>query len=132
MDTPLEDRQVDRAGHQSPRVVRRGLFTWLMVRVTGLILTVLVIGHFALTHILTDVAETDATFVTARWASALTIGWDWLMLASAVLHGAAGLRVVIGDYAPDRARRPLVGLLLLLSLGMTALGTWTIVHAVLA
>ena len=52
------------------RLVRRGLFGWLLVRLTGLLLTVLVIGHFALTHIVTDVAQTGSAYVASRWGSA--------------------------------------------------------------
>ncbi len=113
------------------RLVRRGLFGWLLVRLTGLLLTVLVIGHFALTHIVTDVAQTGSAYVASRWGSALVVGWDWLMLASAVLHGAVGLRAVVGDYAPSRARRGLVTLLVALSVAMVALGSWTIVRVVM-
>jgi succinate dehydrogenase / fumarate reductase membrane anchor subunit len=119
------------APRTSRRLVRRGLFAWLLVRFTGLILTVLVIGHFALTHIVTDVAQTGSSYVASRWASALVVGWDWIMLAAAVLHGAVGLRVVIGDYAPARGRGVLVGLLVVLGVAMVALGTWTIARVLI-
>jgi len=119
------------AARPSRALVRRGLYAWLLVRLTGLLLTVLVIGHFALTHIVTDVADTGSAYVASRWASALVVGWDWLMLAAAVLHGAAGLRVVIGDYAAPSARRALVGLLVALSVAMVALGSWTIARVAL-
>ena len=113
------------------RLVRRGLFGWLLVRLTGLLLTVLVIGHFALTHIVTDVAQTGSAYVASRWGSALVVGWDWLMLASAVLHGAVGLRVVVGDYAGPSLRRALVPLLVVLSVAMVALGSWTIARVLI-
>jgi succinate dehydrogenase / fumarate reductase membrane anchor subunit len=119
------------AAPTSRRLVRRGLFAWLLVRFTGLILTVLVIGHFALTHIVTDVAQTGSSYVASRWASALVVGWDWIMLAAAVLHGAVGLRVVIGDYAPAHGRGVLVGLLVVLGVAMVALGTWTIARVLI-
>ena len=85
-----------RAGnrHEVPprsRSTRGHVLTWVLVRLTGLILTVLVLGHFALTHIIYDVAETDAAFIARRWSSALWLAWDWLMLAWAILHGAAGV-----------------------------------------
>src|SRR5687767_12125051 len=79
--------------------------TFVLVRVTGLALTILVLGHFALTHIVNDVAETDAAFVARRWGSALWVTWDWLMLTAAIVHGAAGVSVAIDDYATDDARR---------------------------
>lgn len=114
----------------SNRVARRGLVWWLMVRLTGIILSVLVLGHFALTHILTDVAQTNSGFVAARWASGFVVGWDWIMLAAAVLHGVAGLRVISDDYAPVGLRRAAHWLLAALALVMVALGTWTIAASI--
>jgi succinate dehydrogenase hydrophobic anchor subunit len=111
---------------------RRGLITYVVVRVTGLLLAVLVVGHFAVTHILTDVGATGSSFVAPRWQSAIVLGWDWLMLASAVLHGAAGLRVIIVEYAGPRRVRVLSAALLLLSGTMFALGTATIVAVIRA
>jgi succinate dehydrogenase hydrophobic anchor subunit len=119
-------RNVASAARSRPR----GLLTWVVVRVTGLLLAVLVLGHFALTHILTDVSETGSSFVAERWRSAVVLGWDWLMLAAAVLHGAAGLRVIVVEYArPGRARSLSVALFGL-SVAMFALGTMTILRVV--
>jgi succinate dehydrogenase hydrophobic anchor subunit len=81
------------------------VLSFVMVRLTGLFLTVLVLGHFGLTHIVTDVAETDSSFIARRWSSAVWLTWDWLLLFMAILHGAAGVWVVIDDYTPDLARR---------------------------
>ena len=109
-----------------------GLLTWLLIRVTGLLLAVLVLGHFAVTHIVTDVAETGSTFVAERWGSALILGWDWLMLGAAVLHGAAGLRVIVVEYAPRTAVRVLTIALVALSAAMAVLGSVTILRVILA
>lgn len=84
---------------------RPRLVAYLVIRVTGLVLAVLVLGHFALTHVVTDVADADAGFIARRWSTALWIAWDWLMLAAALAHGAAGVWVAIEDYTPDRRRR---------------------------
>lgn len=81
------------------------LFYYVMVRVTGLMLAVLLLGHFAVTHIITDVAETGSDFVARRWSSVLWLLWDWTMLTAAMLHGAAGVWIAIEDYTPDREKR---------------------------
>ncbi len=111
---------------------RRGLVTYVVIRVTGLLLAVLVLGHFAVTHILTDVGDTGSSFVAPRWRSTIVLGWDWLMLAAAVLHGAAGLRIIVIEYARPGRVRLLTGALGLLSGAMFALGTATIVKVILA
>ena len=84
---------------------RAGLRTWILLRLTGLVLSVLVLGHFALTHIINDVAETDAAFVADRFGNGLFIAWDAVMLLTALIHGAAGLWIIVGEQSPHRARR---------------------------
>jgi succinate dehydrogenase / fumarate reductase membrane anchor subunit len=119
---------VDYTPRERQEESERRAFAWVLVRLTGLILTVLVLGHFSLTHIFTDVADTGAGFVARRWSSALWLIWDWLLLAAAISHGAAGVWVALDDYTPDRVRRArrqrvLIGL----SAVILALGTVTIV-----
>lgn len=71
---------------------------YLLVRVSGVLLALLVLGHFAITHIVNDVAETGSAFVDARFGSVVWLLWDAAMLAAAFLHGGAGMWVVIEDY----------------------------------
>jgi succinate dehydrogenase hydrophobic anchor subunit len=91
---------------RSPSRNRRPALTYLAVRLTGVLLAVLVLGHFAVTHIVTDVAQTDAQFIARRWSSGLWIAWDITMLLAAFAHGVAGVLVSVADYVPGvRARR---------------------------
>lgn len=126
-----------RAGDRQGATVRslgsRGrAISWLVVRLTGLFLSVLVLGHFALTHIIIDVADTGASFVARRWSSAFWLTWDWLMLASAVVHGVAGVWIAIDDYAPaGPRRRGLHWLLLVVGTLVFIIGTVTITTAIL-
>lgn len=83
---------------------RTRLLDYLLLRLTGLVLSVLVLGHFVVTHLVNDVARDDSAFVARRLSSMLWIAWDSLMLAAALAHGATGLRMAIADHAP-RARR---------------------------
>lgn len=114
--------------------------TWLaqrsryfVLRVTGVLLTVLVLGHFALTHIVHDVAETDSSFIAERWSSALWVTWDGLMLGAAFVHAVAGLLVVVRDLKTDRAaRRRWLTVLLGLSLVLLILGATTLTYGALA
>jgi succinate dehydrogenase / fumarate reductase membrane anchor subunit len=76
------------------------------LRVTGLVLSVLVLGHFAVTHFVTDVARDNSAFVARRLSSTIWIVWDSTMLAAALAHGAFGIRLAIADYSTEaRARR---------------------------
>ena len=89
---------------QPPGDVRPGFeaWSWVFMRLSGLALVFLALLHFAVTHILNDVVETDYRFVANRWDNPLWQLFDWLLLALALLHGANGARWVIEDYV----RRP--------------------------
>lgn len=78
---------------------------YLTIRVTGVLLAVLALGHFAATHIVNDVAQTGSAFIARRWANPLWVVWDAAMLATALLHGISGLTVMIRDYRPDPRSR---------------------------
>jgi succinate dehydrogenase / fumarate reductase membrane anchor subunit len=81
------------------------LTEYVLLRVTGLALSVLVLGHFAVTHFVTDVAHDDSAFVAQRLSSGIWVAWDSAMLAAALAHGSVGLRLAIADYASGRRRR---------------------------
>jgi succinate dehydrogenase / fumarate reductase membrane anchor subunit len=81
------------------------LFTYVLLRVTGLMLSVLVLGHFAVTHFVTDVARDDSAFVARRLSSVVWVAWDATMLGAAIAHGAAGVRLALSDYSADAGRR---------------------------
>jgi succinate dehydrogenase hydrophobic anchor subunit len=84
------------------------LAVFLVMRATALALAVLVLGHFAVTHLVNDVADTGSSFVLRRWSSALWLAWDWTMLAAALAHAGAGIWLLIDEQAPaPRVRRRL-------------------------
>lgn len=81
------------------------LYAWYFMRVSGVLLVFLALGHLAIMHIVNNVDMIDYDFVARRWAS---IGWrayDWLLLLLALLHGTNGVRVVIDDYVHKRPWR---------------------------
>ena len=103
-------------------------WSWLFMRVSGLALVFLALVHFAITHIVNDVVDTDAAFVAERWANPLWRLFDWCLLALALAHGLNGLRWIIDDYVRAPARRALTKVVVYsVSLALFAYGTLTIV-----
>lgn len=103
------------------------MWSWLFMRVSGLALLFLALVHFAITHILNDVADTKADFVAHRWANPLWRLFDWALLALALLHGLNGLRWIVDDYVRGPAARAATkAVLYSLSLGLFGFGTLTI------
>lgn len=101
---------------------------WLFMRLSGVVLVVLVIGHLLIQLVLDGgVSKIGFAFVAGRWASPFWQAWDLLMLWLAMLHGANGMRTIINDYA-ERAntRLWLKGLLYTATVFTVLLGTLVI------
>ncbi|GGM59440.1 succinate dehydrogenase [Longimycelium tulufanense] len=120
----------------APRTPRRApvrrsnfeLYSWLFMRLSGLALVVLVLGHLFIMNILDGgVHRINFAFVAGRWASPFWQFWDLSMLWLAMLHGANGLRTVINDYARRDASRFWLKILLYTATVLTiALGSFVI------
>jgi succinate dehydrogenase / fumarate reductase membrane anchor subunit len=101
------------------------LWTWLFMRVSGVVLLVLAVGHVLIMHVLDGgVDRVNFGFVAARWQSPFWQTWDWLLLSLALLHGINGLRVVVMDYVRPVAWRFLVNMAFyVVGFALFALGT---------
>lgn len=115
---------------KTPKATRGNfeMAAWLFMRLSGVVLVVLVIGHLLIQLVLDGgVSKIGFAFVVSRWASPFWQVWDLLMLWLAMLHGANGLRTVINDYA-ERAntRLWLKGLLYTATVFTILLGTLVI------
>lgn len=104
------------------------MYSWLFMRLSGIVLVVLVLGHLLIMNVLDGgVHRINWGFVAGRWASPFWQAWDLIMLWLAELHGANGLRTVINDYARKDGTRFWLQLLLLISVVLTlAVGTLVI------
>jgi len=104
------------------------LYAWLFMRLSGLALVVLVLGHLFIMNILDGgVQRINFGFVAGRWASPFWQFWDLSMLWLAQLHGGNGLRTVINDYArKDAARFWLTTVLYVSMVLIIGLGTYVI------
>ena len=123
------------AAPRAPRSVRRRrsrsnfeLHSWIFMRVSGILLVVLVLGHLFIMNILDGgVQRINFGFVAGRWASPFWQVWDLLMLWLAMIHGGNGLRTIINDYTRRDASRFLLTMLLYVAAAMViALGTLVI------
>src|SRR5206468_353231 len=99
--TPPPDRgsQRDfRAGRERP-IGGLELWGWLFMRISGIVLLVLAVGHTLIMHVVDDgVGRVNFGFVAARWGSPVWRTWDWMLLVLALIHGINGLRVITLDY----------------------------------
>lgn len=103
---------------------------YVLLRATGVVLSVLVLGHFIVTHFVTDVAHDSSAFVARQLSSAIWVAWDSAMLAAALAHGALGVRVAVADYASGRRRRLLQRGVLSATAALFVIGAFAIGRAV--
>ena len=104
------------------------MYAWIFMRMSGLLLVFMVLGHLFIMLILDDgVQRINFGFVAGRWASPFWRTWDLMQLWLAQLHGTNGLRVIINDYAErDQTRFWLKMLLYTSSFLVLVLGTLVI------
>ena len=113
---------------QSGRGTNFEMYAWIFMRMSGLLLVFLVLGHLFIMLLLDDgVRRINFGFVAGRWASPFWRTWDLMQLWLAQLHGTNGLRVIINDYAErDQTRFWLKMLLYTASFLVLVLGTLVI------
>ena len=99
------------------------LWSWIFMRVSGLLLLLLALGHMVLMHLIHNVDEINYAFVANRYASWCWRGYDLLMLILAMIHGTNGVRILIDDYLHRPLwRRVAHSILYLVCGGLTLLG----------
>ena len=81
------------------------LYAWLFMRVSGIVLIIMVLIHFAIMHVITDIRDINFAFVAKRFATPFWISYDLAMLILALFHGLNGLRTIIDDYVTSRPWR---------------------------
>lgn len=104
---------------------------WYFMRISGLLLVFLALGHLFITHIRNNVEVINYAFVADRWGNPKTGVlwrlWDLTMINLAVLHGVNGLRQVLYEYIARPSRRIIAATLLWgLALGLIGIGTFAI------
>ncbi len=90
-----------RYGRPAPTDSKFELFAWFFMRISGIVLLFLALGHLVIMHVIHGIEEMNYEFVAGRWAGDWSIFWrsyDWLLLFLALLHGLNGLRTILDDY----------------------------------
>ena len=119
-----------RAARPLPEASGSERFWWYFMRLSGLALVILALGHVFIMHVLVVIAgqEIDFAFVQSRWGTPFWRIYDFLLLVLAFVHGVNGARVVVTDYVESlTARRVVIGVLLAVAAIWLVLGTVVIV-----
>ena len=80
-------------------------YSWFFMRVSGVVLLFMVLGHMFIMHIANNIDTLNYWFVAERLATPFWRTYDWIVLVLAMLHGMNGMRVIIDDYVVSRGWR---------------------------
>jgi succinate dehydrogenase / fumarate reductase membrane anchor subunit len=120
LDAPRAARRVNKSNFE--------LFAWIFMRLSGLALIILVMGHLFIMLMLDEgVHRINFAFVSGRWSSPFWQFWDLSMLWLAQLHGGNGLRTIIADYSrKDSTKFWLTTILVISMILVIGLGSYVI------
>jgi succinate dehydrogenase / fumarate reductase membrane anchor subunit len=84
------------------------LFAWFFMRISGVLLVVLAIGHLVIMHLINNIDNVNYDFVVERWATPFWRTYDGLLLILALVHGVNGLRTILDDFLRPGVVRTIV------------------------
>jgi succinate dehydrogenase / fumarate reductase membrane anchor subunit len=103
------------------------------MRISGLLLVFLALGHLTITHLINNVEVINYEFVANRWANPRTGViwrlWDLAMINLAVLHGFNGLRQIAWEYVASPGARKAASTLIWAScIALIGIGSYAILN----
>jgi len=84
-------------------------YAFLFMRLSGVLLLLLAVGHMLLQHVFNDVHNLTLQFVADQWRSWGWRAYDLLLLVFAITHGFNGLRQILEDYIHSSRTTKIVG-----------------------
>lgn len=87
---------------------------FLFMRLTGIGLIILAVGHVLIQHVLSDVHNLTLEVVAATWNAWGWKAYDMLLLAFAIPHGVNGLRNVLEDYVHNKQAVKVINIILVI------------------
>ncbi len=87
-------------------------YAFLFMRLSGIALLVLAVGHMMIQHVLNSSGNLTLQFVANQWNSWGWKAYDIFLLAFAIPHGVNGLRNVLEDYIHNEGTMRVINIVL--------------------
>ncbi|KAA3658089.1 MAG: hypothetical protein DWQ04_26190, partial [Chloroflexi bacterium] len=87
-------------------------YAFLFMRLSGIALLVLAVGHMLIQHVLNSSGNLTLQFVADQWNSWGWKAYDIFLLAFAIPHGVNGLRNVLEDYIHNKGTMKVINIVL--------------------
>ena len=98
---------------------------YMFMRMSGLVLLFLAVGHVLIQLILNDVHNLTLQFVADQWSSWGWRAYDSLLLILAVPHGYNGLRNILEDYIHNERLMRIISIVLTVFVIVTVI--WSLI-----
>ena len=109
--TALPNRVTIRKVKPRPRSLES--YAWFFMRLSGVALLLLAVGHMVMQHIQNDVHNASWLWVIdSRWSLLWIRVWDFLLLGLAFIHGLNGFHTVMVDYVHNVTALKVIRLLI--------------------
>ncbi|MCA9865952.1 MAG: hypothetical protein KC410_05645 [Anaerolineales bacterium] len=92
----------------------RERYAWLFMRLSGVAMLVLAVGHMVIQHVLNSSTNLTLQFVAVQWSSWGWKAYDIFLLWMAIPHGIRGLFNILSDYVHNPGLKRTIGILLTL------------------
>ena len=92
---------------------------FLFMRLSGILLLLLAVGHMLLQHVFRDVHDLTLQTVQEIWRSWGWRAYDLLLLVFAITHGFNGVRQILEDYIHKPNTVKIVNRLILIAIILT-------------
>ncbi len=96
-------------------------YGFLFMRLTGIALLILAVGHMVIQHVLNSVHNLTIQFVAEQWNDWGWKAYDMMLLAFAFSHGINGLRQVLEDYIHNQRTVRIINIVLAVFVVITLL-----------
>ncbi len=87
-------------------------YAYLFMRMSGLVLLILAVGHMVIQHVLNSSGNLTLIFVANQWNSWGWKAYDIFLLLFAIPHGINGLRNVLADYIHNPGTMKVINIVL--------------------
>lgn len=84
------------------------LASWLYMRISGVLIAFMLLGHVAIMHVIYDISDISYEFAAGRLANPFWRIYDLILLGLALTHGLSGVRILLDDYVHSRGWRALL------------------------
>lgn len=96
-------------------------YAYLFMRMSGLILLILAVGHMMIQHVLNSSGNLTLIFVAEQWNSWGWKAYDIFLLLFAIPHGVNGLRNVLEDYIHNPGTMKAINIILAIFVVVTVI-----------